>query len=145
MIVESTRFGTLELTSDQAIDFGPGLLGFPASGTFVFIELPDDDHYLWLQSVDEPELAFLVTRPWEFFPDYEIDVPDAVTAEIELEDPVDSDVFLLLTVHRTNDEEPGFLTANLLGPVVVNTRRRLARQVVLDSDAYGTREPLVKA
>ena len=145
MIVESTRFGTLELTSDQAIDFGAGLLGFPDSCTYVLIELPDDDDYLWLQSVDQPELAFLVTRPWGFFPDYEIDVPDAVTAEIELDSPVDSDVFLLLTVHRTEDEEASSLTANLLGPIVINTRMRLARQVVLENETYGTREPLVKA
>ena len=144
MIVESTRFGTLELTDEQAIDFGTGLLGFPDSQTYVLIELPDDDDYLWLQSADEAELAFLVTRPWAFFPDYEIDVPDAVTAEIGLDDPADSEVFLLLTVHRTEADEPSYLTANLLGPVVINTRLRQGRQVVLDSDSYGTREPLVK-
>lgn len=145
MIVESTRFGTLELTSDQVIDFGSGLLGFPDSRSYVLIELPDDDDYLWLHSIDEPDVAFLVIRPWEFFPDYELDVPDATTAELELDNPIDADVFLLVTVHRADGEQPDLLTANLLGPVVVNTRRRCGRQVVLDSETYGTRAPLVRA
>ncbi len=145
MIVESTRFGTLELTSDEIIDFGPGLLGFADSRSYVLIELPDDDDYLWLHSVDEPDVAFLVVRPWGFFPDYEIDVPDATISELALDSPVDAEVFLLLTVHRSEEAQPDFLTANLLGPVVVNTRQRCGRQVVLDSSSYGTREPLVSA
>lgn len=142
MIVESTRFGPLEVSEDEAIDFGPGLLGFPEASSYILLEIPDQDDYCWLQSCEVPELAFLVTRPWEFFPEYEIDVADEIQNEIGLSDPADSDIFLLLTVHR-DEEQPVAFTANLLGPIVVNTESRQARQVVLDAKLYGTREPLV--
>ena len=142
MIVPSTRFGDIEVAADQAIDFGPGILGFPDSPRFVLFEMPGEADYLWLQSTSEPDLAFLITRPWDFFPDYEIDVADELASEIGLEDPVDSEVFLLLTVDRA-DGEPVGLTANLLGPIVINTRTRMGRQFVLDNTEYRTREPLV--
>lgn len=142
VIVESTRFGPLEVSDDEVIDFGPGLLGFSEASTYLVVEIPDQAHYCWLQSCEMPELAFLVTRPWEFFPDYEIDVPDEIQEQIALSDPSDSDIFLLLTVHR-DGEEPLAFTANLLGPIVINTQSRQARQLVLDSKRYGTREPLV--
>lgn len=144
MIVESTRFGPLDLPDDRIIDFGPGLLGFPESGSYCVVEIEGDADYFWFQSTDVPELAFLATRPWDFFPDYEIDVPEETLTQIGLDDPADSEVFLLLTVQREGDESTA-ITANLLGPVVVNTETHRARQLVLDNTRYGTREPLVSA
>ncbi len=143
MIVESTRFGSLEATPEAALDFVDGLLGFPESRAYYVVEIPDEEHYFWLQSGDVPELAFLVTRPWAFFPDYEINVPDNVQEQIGLTDPADSEIFLLLTVQRDEDGEPTDITANLLGPIVVNTKSRKACQLVLDDSSYGTRQPLV--
>lgn len=138
--IESSRFGTLELERSQCIDFGPGLLGFPGSATYYLLDMPDSGYYAWLQSGDEPEVAFLVTRPWDFFPDYELDVPDSLQEEIGLTDPSDAEVLVLLTVHEA--EDAASFTANLLGPLVVNARTRQARQVVLDDTRYTTREPL---
>ena len=143
MIVQSTRFGTLETTPDRALNFEAGLLGFPDTRSFYVVEISGEDHYFWLQSGELPELAFLMTRPWGFFPDYEIDVPDDVQEQLGLEDPAHSEVFLFLTVSRDENDEPAEITANLLGPIVVNTKTRKACQVVLDDSSYGTRQPLV--
>ncbi len=141
MIVQSTRFGEIDVSEDRVIDFGDGLLGFPESTSFILVEIEDDPYYFWFQSVTEAELAFLVTRPWDFYPDYEIDVPDDTVAGLGLEDPAHSEVFLLLTV-QTNGAEATGITANLLGPLVVNTENRRASQVVQHSTDYSTREPL---
>ncbi|MDH3678843.1 MAG: flagellar assembly protein FliW [Acidimicrobiia bacterium] len=140
MTIESSRFGALELERSQGIDFGPGLLGFPESGTYYLLDVPETGYYAWLQSGEEPEVAFLVTSPWDFFPDYELDVPDDVQDEISLSDPSDAEVLVLLTAHH--DGGATALTANLLGPIVVNTRTRQARQIVLDDTRYTTRELL---
>lgn len=142
MIVTSTRFGTIDVPDDKAFDLGPGLLGFPDGKRYIVIEIEDDDVYFWLQSVEIPDLAFLAIRPWEFFPDYELDVPEGAQEEIELTDPVESEVFVLLTTHHEGDDLVD-ITANLLGPIVVNTSNRKGRQLVLSSDEYSTREPLV--
>ena len=108
----------------------------------MIVEREDDPDYFGLQCVELPEVAFLAIQPWGFFPDYEIDVPDRVQEAIGLDDPVDSAVFLLLTTHHDGDELTG-VTANLLGPVVANSRTRQARQIVLDDGTYSTRAPLV--
>jgi len=142
VIVTSTRFGTLDIPDERAIDFGPGLLGFPESQRYVLVEIEEDDDYFWIQSVEIDDVAFLCIRPWDFFPDYELDVSDDVQEQIELHDPVDSEVFLLLTTHHENDELVD-ITANLLGPIILNSSNRKARQVVLNNSDYTTREPLV--
>ena len=141
MIVTSTRFGTLDVPDDRAIDFGPGLLGFPDGRRYVLVEIEDDEDYFWIQSVELAEIAFLCIRPWDFFPDYELDVPDDIQEQIDLHDPVDSEVFLLLTTHH-DGEELVDITANLLGPIILNSGNLQARQVVLNSSEYSTREPL---
>ncbi len=142
MIVTSTRFGSLDIPDERAIDFGPGILGFPDSQRYVLVEIEDDEDYFWIQSVEIDDVAFLCIRPWDFFPDYELDVSDDVQEQIELHDPVDSEVFLLLTTHH-EDEELIDITANLLGPIILNSSNRKARQVVLNNSEYTTREPLV--
>jgi len=93
VIVTSTRFGTLDIPDERAIDFGPGLLGFPESQRYVLVEIEDDDDYFWIQSVEIDDVSFLCIRPWDFFPDYELDVSDDVQEQIELHDPVDSEVY----------------------------------------------------
>lgn len=146
MIVSSSRLGDVHVPDDGVLDFGPGLLGFPDSPHYVLVEIEDNDTYYWLQSTAEPHVSFLVTRPWDFFPDYELDVSDGVQDQLDLDDPSDSDIFVLLTVGDStgSDGEPvQTITANLLGPIVVNRLNNSARQIVLDSDAYATKAPLV--
>lgn len=141
--VESTRFGSFEVDDARVLRIAGGLLGIPASTGYVLVELDDDDSpYFWLQSTDEPDVAFLATTPWAFFPDYELVVDDDQLEGLELHRPEDAEVFLLLTVHREGDTVTD-ITANLLGPVVVNTETRRARQLVLDSATYTTRMSLV--
>ena len=144
VIVTSTRFGTLDVPDDRVIDFGPGLLGFPEGQRYIVVEIEDDDDYFWIQSVELSEIAFLCIRPWDFFPEYELDVPDDIQEQIALHDPADSEVFLLLTTFHEDDELVD-ITANLLGPIVLNTSNLQARQVVLNNSEYSTREPLVAA
>lgn len=140
--MNSTRFGSFDVPDDSAFDFGPGLLGFPDCQRFVVVAIDGDDDYFWLQSVESSDVAFLAIRPWEFFPNYELDVPDQVQDDIELREIADSDIFVLVTTHHEGEQLTS-ITANLLGPVVVNHATRKGRQLVLDSGEYGTREPLV--
>lgn len=143
VLVDSSRFGAFEVDDERVLQLAPGLLGLPDSTGYVVVETDDEDSpYFWLQSVQEPEVAFLATTPWSFFPEYELVVPDDDLAALALDRAEDAEVFLLLTVHR-DGEEVSDITANLLGPVVVNTVRRRGRQLVLDHAAYSSRASLV--
>lgn len=142
VLVRSTRFGNFDVDDERVLQVTGGLLGIPESTRYVVVETDDDGPYLWLQSVDEPEVAFLATTPWLFFPEYELVLDDDELDALDLERPEDAQVFLLLTVHRHGDEVTD-ITANLLGPVVVNTVTRQGRQLVLDHTDYTTRRSLV--
>ncbi|MGF1597511.1 MAG: flagellar assembly protein FliW [Acidimicrobiales bacterium] len=141
MQIESTRFGSFEVEAARTLAFDEPLLGFPSSSTYVVVEV-EDTSYVWLQSADEPDVAFLATSPFLFFPDYELELADPVQAALAVDDPSQVEVLALLTVHRVGDEATN-LTANLLGPIVANVETRRARQLVLDKTDYSTREPLV--
>ena len=113
-------------------------VGFADARRFVLVDVEDNDVFYWLQSVDDPSLAFLCAVPWAFFPDYSPVVPDDDQESLELETAEDAMVLTILTVHR----EAKQITANLLGPLVVNQNTRIGRQVVLLGDDYSVQEPL---
>ena len=86
MQVRSTRFGTFEVDESRALVFAQGLLGFPDSSTYVVIEV-EDTPYVWLQSVDEEEVAFLATSPFLFFPAYDLELGDEEQKRLDVDDP----------------------------------------------------------
>lgn len=141
MQVQSSRFGSFEIEDSRTLNFSQSLLGFPDSTTYVVVEV-EDTPYIWLQSVEEPDVAFLATSPFLFFPSYDLELGDEEQATLEVDDASQVEVLTLLTVHRAG-ELPENITANLLGPIVINTESRQALQLVLDNPDYSTRVPLV--
>ena len=141
MRVATERFGELDVDEERVLTFPEGLAGFPAAKQFTLVEVEGNEAFLWLQSIDDPALAFLTTVPWPFFPDYEPELPDLDQELLALEDAGDALVLCLLTVRRDARE----VTANLLGPLVVNQRTRTGRQVVLAESGLPVRAPLVAA
>ena len=138
MQVHSTRFGDIDVDEDRLVRFDEGPLGFPLAVRFALVDVAENEDFYWLQSVDDPELAFLTTVPWPFFPDYAPELPDELRDRLEIIDPVDATVLCLLSV----DRDAGEVRANLLGPVVINTRTRKAAQVVLYDQEWSLAAPL---
>lgn len=138
MEIESTRFGQLTVDGERIINFPKGLLGFPNHTRFALIQTGEENYFFWLQSVDEPGLAFVVTDPSIFFKDYEVPVRDETQADLEIKDIDKAQVFVIC---NKVDE---WLTGNLLGPIVVNTENRRASQVVLTEKKWTTRQPLLR-
>ncbi len=143
MQVASSRFGTLDATEDQLITIDGGLLGFPDATRFVRLPVDDAEGWVWLQSTTDRELAFLVISAFRFFPDYDIELPDGDVAALELDDPSDAEVLALVTIRYTEAGGVASVTANLLGPLVINRRTGTGRQVVLSDSRHSTREPVV--
>ncbi len=142
MQVASSRFGTLDATEDQLIRIDGGLLGFPDADQFVRLPVDDAEGWQWLQSTNDRDLAFLVISAFRFFPDYDIELPDGDVAALELDDPADADVLALVTIRHTEEGGIASVTANLLGPLVINHRTGVGRQVVLSDSQHSTREPV---
>ncbi len=137
MALETTRFGALEIDLDSVISFPDGLPGFPEVRGVTLIKVSDDQPFYWLQDIDRGDLAFLAVIPWEYFPEYELSLSDEDESALKVQDPGDLLVLTLVTV----DRDVPLVTANLLGPIVINQAERLARQTVLLGD-HSTRTPL---
>jgi flagellar assembly factor FliW len=138
MEIDTTRFGRLEVDDQRIIDLPHGLLGFPNHTRFALIQTGEENYFFWLQSVDEPALAFVVTDPSIFFKDYEVPIREETQAALQLAELSHAQVFV---VCNKVDE---WLTGNLLGPILVNAQNRLACQVVLTEKKWTTRQPLLK-
>ena len=132
MRIDTLRFGEIEIADDAVLTFPAGLLGFPEARRFCLLPYADGHSVHWLQSVNDAALAFLSVDPHEFFPDYEIELSEADALPLRLGRAEDAAVLALLTVSRDRRA----ITANLVGPIVINTRTRSARQVVIDDPRY---------
>ena len=138
MEIETTRFGTLSVEDERIITFPNGLLGFPDHTRFALIQTGEENYFFWLQAVEDPNLAFVVTDPGIFFKEYHVPVRDETRLELHLTDDGDAQCFVIC--NKVGD----WLTGNLLGPILVNAQNRLAQQVVLTEKKYTTRQPLLQ-
>ncbi len=134
----STRFGTFEVKDDTVLVFPSGILGFPEWTKYVLLDHDTDAPFKWLQCMEEPQLAFVVLDPAFFKPDYQIQIPLDALIEIQKQD---SDELSVVTVLTIPSHDPSAVTANLRGPLVMNHRTRLCKQLVLSED-LPTRYPL---
>ena len=90
--IDSPRFGTLEIASEDVIEFPNGLIGLGGS-RFALVANDADGAFSWLHSIDDPSLALPVANPWEFFADYAVDLSDEAAAPITA-DPADVAVWV---------------------------------------------------
>jgi len=138
MEIDTTRFGQISVDDDRIMTFPRGLLGFPSYTRFALIQAGEENYFFWLQSVDEPQLAFVVADPSIFFKEYDVPLREEMQTELQLDDPRLMQVFVIC--NKVED----WLTGNLLGPLVVNAQNRLACQVVLTEKKWTTRQPLLR-
>ncbi|MFT5422583.1 MAG: flagellar assembly factor FliW [Phycisphaerales bacterium] len=138
MEVRTTRFGVIEIAEDRVITFPKGLLGFPSQSRYCLLQPGDDALFFWLQSLDDANLAFVVTDPTLFVNDYSVPVRPEQMEDLGLADLVDAQVFVI--VNKVEQE----LTGNLQGPLVINTLSKQGEQLVLAEKRWTTRHVLMK-
>lgn len=131
----TSRFGELEVPESSVIDLFAGLIGFPQSRRFVLLEYTPP--FSWLQSVDVPDLAFVVVNAAEFGDNYTFDLPLG-DRDLGLKQESEVAIFNLVSI-RT---DPSQSTVNLKAPVVVNLENKKGRQIILDDARFPTRMPL---
>ena len=140
MQLQTTRFGSVSVDPEHVMTFPQGMLGIGEGGAARFALLQSDDWgpFYWLQSADDPAVAFLVVDPALFFKDYQVLIREETQADLDLADAKDGQIMVIC--NRAGD----WLTGNLLGPLVINTRTHLAQQIVLTEKKWTCRQPLVR-
>lgn len=138
MWIETSRFGRVDVDETRIITFPKGLLGFPRYKDYVLIEAGQESYFWWLQSVELPELAFVVTDPSVFVPTYKVPIRPEHMEELGMESLEEAQVFVIV------NKRDHVLTGNLQGPLVVHVSRRVGEQLVLSDRRFTTRVPLIE-
>ncbi|WP_404459605.1 flagellar assembly protein FliW [Sutcliffiella horikoshii] len=138
MKIETKYHGLIELQEEEVLKFPNGLPGFMEEREFAVIPFMEDGTFFILQSVQTPELGFVLTNPFTFYPDYDFNLENQAVDTLELDSVEDVTVYTVLTM-----ADPFHLTtANLQAPVVVNAKKKLAKQVILTGSPYQTKHNL---
>ena len=141
MKLETTRFGIIDIEEKQIIEFPGGLYGFEKENQFTFLPFnPNVESPMeWMQSIQSPHLAFVITDPYVYVPDYKLKLLEEDMNRVGL--GID-DSFLtraIVTIPQNYTE----MTANLVAPLVINSEKCIGKQFVLTSMEYDTRHYLL--
>lgn len=137
--INTSRFGELEIDEKRVITFKDGIPAFEDEKEFVILPYDEETPYYFMQSMKTPDLAFLLTVPFLFFPNYTFEIDDETIEELEIET---KDKLLYYTLITIPNFSIRYMTTNLLAPVVINTKNMKAKQVVLEKSRYTTKERL---
>lgn len=138
LVVQSSLLGTLSVPHGQSYVMKDGLLGFPNAKDFALVPT-ERPGMLWLQSVDFEALTFLLVDPFQYLDGYSLELGAKELGGLESEDPSKVLILCILTLPRSEDDQP---TVNLQGPLAFDLEKREARQIILQDSPYGTRHAL---
>ena len=132
---------TMELTETKnrgqdkrdVIQLPFGLLGFEAVKNYALFTKPDEEPFMWFQMLDDVKRAFLVVSPYLILPDYQPDIASDDVEFLELSNPEDALLLNIVTL-RAN----GQATVNLKGPIVINRRTLIGKQIIPNNVAHYT-------
>ncbi|GMV36423.1 MAG: hypothetical protein AMXMBFR61_09310 [Fimbriimonadales bacterium] len=142
MVAVTSRFGSIEYQEEDVLTFAEGPYGFPDLRRFVILEHKPGSPFRWLQSLDEPGIAFLIISPTQLFPDYAPSISEESAKSISL---TASDPVLVNVVVTIPQGNPEAMTANLAGPIIINPKTREARQIIVEEGQYGTKHSIMDA
>lgn len=129
----------IEYTDADVTKFDSGLPGFEGLKDFLLTMNPEHEPFVWLYSIDNPKIRFLMVNPLLFRPEYSPNMHKEQITDLKIDDKDD----LLLFVIVTLNPNPKLSTVNMAGPVLINIKRKIGKQVILDDGRYSIRERMM--
>ncbi|NLV22462.1 MAG: flagellar assembly protein FliW [Syntrophomonadaceae bacterium] len=140
MIIKTARFGELDVGEQDIVEFNPGLLGFEKLTRYILMDIAEIPDFKWLQSIDEPNLAFLLVDPFTIKKSYCVELSDDVVNKLEIKEPEQVLVYTIVTVPKSGFKNA---TTNLVGPLIINWLRKKGKQIIFERDSNSIRYPLI--
>ncbi|MFH1893700.1 MAG: flagellar assembly protein FliW [Candidatus Zixiibacteriota bacterium] len=135
MKIATLRFGELDVPEDKMVEFPKGILGFEQFQKYVILQNEDSEPFKWMQSIEDPNLAFVITNPAFFFPNYKIEMHIRELNEINVAESSCVETYVIVTIPKDISQ----MSANLQGPLLINTDDNLGKQVVFVNSRYTIR------
>ena len=138
--LSTNNFGNLRIEKENIITFEQGLLGFEELKQFAIIDVEECLPFEWLVSVEDPIVAFPILNPTLFFSDYKPSLPKDDLALLDIKKEKDVETFCIVTLGK----KPEDVTLNLKGPILINMKNKMGKQVVLAEDYYSLNQLLIR-
>ena len=138
MLIQTTRFGEVEIQDHDILTFPSGMLGFSAERHFVMIEDEMGSPFQWLQSVEKQDLAFVTINPETVVSAFSLDITVDQMKKLDTEQVEELNVRVIVTMAKKLQD----VTINLQGPLLINFSKKLGLQFVVADGRYNTRHPL---
>ena len=138
MIIKTKFLGEVEIREEDIIIFPDGILGFEDSRQFILLDIPENEFFKILQDVEREYVSFIVTDPFKFKEDYEMEVQDNELLKINIRKKEQIAMINIVTLSDVFEKS----SMNLLAPIIMNTENRMGKQYVLNNVNYSTRYPL---
>ncbi|WP_303863917.1 flagellar assembly protein FliW [Alkalibaculum bacchi] len=140
MQIETKYLGQVDIIEENIKNFEMGILGFEDEHEFVLLEIPNNNHFRFLQSIHTSYIAFLVVNPWDFFEDYDVEIPDEELKRLGIfpNQEHQMTIYNIVTLGDTLKES----TVNLLAPVLINLKDKKGKQFILNDTVYTTKHKL---
>lgn len=132
--MNTTSLGRIQYTEEQRFKCPSGLMGFEQEQRFILMEDPKVSPFLWLQSEENGDIAFLVIMPTTVRPTYQLAIDRSILEDLNLEENNGTNIFVIATL----SDQPQDTTLNFKGPLVFNTTKRLIQQVIDEKEDLKT-------
>lgn len=133
----------IKITEDKIINMPYGMLGFPDQKQFVIIQHKENSPFFWYQAVGDPALAFVITNPLFFKPDYQVNYEQTVK-EMSWNGEMSANHLELYIVVNIPKGAPQKMTGNFIGPILINNKTNQAVQIVIADSIYTHNSPLLE-
>ena len=140
-IINAMQSGEPEPKDIPVITFAGGLPGFEDYHQYALVRVDEETPFFYLQSTEEQGLAFIVTSPFLFYPEYEFDLSEKTKGELEISSSDEVGIWCIVTVA----EDLARTTINLLAPIVMNMKACIGKQIILHDAGYKTKHPLLQS
>ena len=133
------HLGTVQYSKDEVLSFPQGLLGYFKYKNYILASHKDFDPFKWMISIDNHEIGFPLVDPLLFCPDYSPNITKRDLNELSAENPQSLEMYSIVTMNH----DPSLASANLSGPVLLNLRKKIGKQLVLLDDRYSTKHRIL--
>ncbi|MGO4269125.1 flagellar assembly protein FliW [Paenibacillus sp. TAF58] len=139
MLINTRQFGEIEIDDEKKITFIQGLPGFEELTTYALLQPNQEIPFSFLQSLEAPDISFIIANPFLFYPDYGVDLTESTKEEMKIQKEEDTSVWCMVSIRESVTDA----TVNLLAPIVLNATEKIAKQIILHKSPYQTKHKLI--
>ena len=139
IVFENAKFGEISVGAEYILEFPEGIPGFERFKRFGLVTIEEEDPFIRLLSIEEPRLGFVLVNPMLIWPDYNPDIGAEDLDGLDFKEADEMAVYCIVTLSTV----PSEVTVNLKGPIFLNARTMMARQMILMDENYETKHSIL--